>query len=279
MGRYLQADPLGLIRPSPTFDHSSWPRRSSLFKAPNPYPPPWRPQPTPCNPSPHPSVHRGHRRIPCGLPPLRATLPPCRAIPAKASPFCLPSPSFSCWARSRSPCNPAASPSPHPLPSHHRPPRPRRERRPARPSARLDRRCHGQPHPSARPPPSGWNPVSDDLERPALAGAGAGCRRIRRPLPCARNPPWPCCRWMPAPGRTAGRGAGLPSARHPFPTLSLTLSSFGIDPSLVAGLVTQSGSTGALRLSTLPEEFRAQAAGIPPGPREAEADHPRHPAF
>ena len=63
--------------------------------------------------------------------------------------------------------------------------------------------------------------------------------------------------------------ASLPPGTR-FPTLSLTLSSFGIDPSLVAGLVTQSGSTGALRLSTLPEEFRAQAAGIPPGPREAE---------
>ncbi|WP_225026893.1 hypothetical protein [Xinfangfangia pollutisoli] len=63
--------------------------------------------------------------------------------------------------------------------------------------------------------------------------------------------------------------AALPPGTR-FPTLAMALARFGIDPTQAAGLVTQSGRTGTLRLSTLPEDLRPRAKVLRPGPREGE---------
>lgn len=59
-----------------------------------------------------------------------------------------------------------------------------------------------------------------------------------------------------------------PGAR--FPRLEMTLAQFGIDPGAVAGLVTQSSTSGNLRLSSLPTPLREAATRQTPGPREGE---------
>ncbi len=57
-----------------------------------------------------------------------------------------------------------------------------------------------------------------------------------------------------------------PAAR--FPVLPMSAAQFGLDVTQLEGLITQSGSTGMLRLRSLPEPFRE--AGVLPGPRENE---------
>lgn len=59
----------------------------------------------------------------------------------------------------------------------------------------------------------------------------------------------------------------LPPASR-FPVLPMSAAQFGFDASQVEGLITQSGSTGMLRLRSLPEPLRE--AGVLPGPRENE---------
>lgn len=56
-----------------------------------------------------------------------------------------------------------------------------------------------------------------------------------------------------------------PGAR--FPVLPMTAARFGLDPAQLDGLITQSGSTGMLRLRTAPEEL--PTADLLPGPRES----------
>ncbi|MCU0828291.1 MAG: hypothetical protein MUE52_13005 [Tabrizicola sp.] len=53
-----------------------------------------------------------------------------------------------------------------------------------------------------------------------------------------------------------------------FPVLPMTAARFGIDPAPLDGLITQSASTGMLRLRTAPEALRN--ASLLPGPRETE---------
>lgn len=66
--------------------------------------------------------------------------------------------------------------------------------------------------------------------------------------------------------RTRELAALLPGAR--FPVLPMTAARFGLDPSTVDGLITQSSTTGMLRLRTAPEALNT--AGLLPGPREGE---------
>ncbi len=61
--------------------------------------------------------------------------------------------------------------------------------------------------------------------------------------------------------------AQLPPATR-FPVLPMTAARFGLDPAQLDGLITQSASTGMLRLRTAPEALRT--ANLLPGPRETE---------
>ena len=57
-----------------------------------------------------------------------------------------------------------------------------------------------------------------------------------------------------------------PGAR--FPVLPMTAARFGLDPAQLDSLITQSATTGMLRLRTRPEVLRT--ANLLPGPRETE---------
>jgi hypothetical protein len=57
-----------------------------------------------------------------------------------------------------------------------------------------------------------------------------------------------------------------PGAR--FPVLPMTATRFGIDPTTVEGLISQSSTTGMLRLRTAPDALGT--SGLSPGPREGE---------
>lgn len=66
--------------------------------------------------------------------------------------------------------------------------------------------------------------------------------------------------------RTRELAALPPGAR--FPVLPMTAARFGLDASQLAGLITQSSTTGMLRLRTAPEALRS--TNLLAGPREAE---------
>jgi hypothetical protein len=68
--------------------------------------------------------------------------------------------------------------------------------------------------------------------------------------------------------REKALSALMPGER--FPTLASSLAKFGLSGAKLAGLVTQSSQTGALRISTMPEVLRERHPNVPPGVREGE---------
>lgn len=66
--------------------------------------------------------------------------------------------------------------------------------------------------------------------------------------------------------RTRELAALPPGAR--FPVLPMTAARFGVDPAIALGHITQSSTTGMLRLRSAPEALRGN--NLLPGPREGE---------